>query len=91
MRCGQIGSEATCRDTLGSDSEAAVSNQLEVLKVPHHGAQSSTSSVFLRSASPWLSVISVGPAGGHPSEAALTRLARYSQVVSGLTGQVYSD
>jgi competence protein ComEC len=79
---GRSAAEATNRDTLGSDSEAAVSNQLEVLKVPHHGAQSSSSSVFLRSASPWLSVISVGPNRyGHPSEAALTRLARYSQVV----------
>ena len=45
---GRSAAEATNRDTLGSDSEAAVSNQLEVLKVPHHGAQSSSSSVFVR-------------------------------------------
>lgn len=80
---GGSAAESTHRDTLGSDPEAAVSNQLEVLKVPHHGAQSSSSSVFLRSASPWLSVISVGPNRyGHPSQAALTRLARHSQVVA---------
>lgn len=80
---GRSAAEATHRDRLGSDPEAAVSNQLEVLKVPHHGAQSSSSSVFLRSASPWLSVISVGPNRyGHPSQATLTRLTRHSQVVA---------
>lgn len=74
---------AAGRDWTDFDSANAVSSRFEVLKVPHHGSQNSSSSAFLRSVSPWLSVVSVGSNRyGHPSQAALTRLARHSQVVA---------
>lgn len=48
----------------------------DVLKVAHHGSQSSSSMAFLRAVSPRVSVISVGEgnAYGHPGDAALQRL-----------------
>jgi competence protein ComEC len=65
------------------DGEPLLSSRLEVLKVAHHGSQHSSSYVFLRSLSPWMSIISTGTnAHGHPSGAVLKRLDQHSQVVS---------
>jgi len=49
---------------------------VDVLKVAHHGSETSSSTAFLRAVSPIISVISVGKgnAYGHPTESALLRL-----------------
>ena len=49
---------------------------VDVLKVPHHGSDNSSSLMFLHSASPSAAIISVGRgnAYGHPAEALLERL-----------------
>ena len=57
--------------------EAGVTLYCDLLKVGHHGANSSSSYVFLREAAPEFAVISVGAdnAHGHPGDYALERLA----------------
>ena len=49
---------------------------VEILKVAHHGSASSSSSAFLKAASPEISVISVGADNsyGHPTSQALNRI-----------------
>lgn len=48
----------------------------DVLKVPHHGSDTSSSYVFLREVMPGYAVICVGEGNsyGHPTEAVLSRL-----------------
>lgn len=55
---------------------AGVSLQSTVLKVGHHGSDTSTSYPFLRAVAPQYAVISVGAGNsyGHPTEAVLSRL-----------------
>lgn len=50
--------------------------QAQVLKLAHHGSDSSTTREFLAAVSPWAAVVSVGADNpfGHPSEAVLARL-----------------
>ncbi len=65
-----------------SRTRPLLSSGLEVLKVAHHGSRHSSSHVFLRSLSPWLSIISTGTnRHGHPSPEAISRITRYSEVV----------
>lgn len=80
---------AECRDfrfLLMSDAEETLENQLiesgirldcNVLKVGHHGSDTSTSNKFLNAASPDYAVVSVGLKNeyGHPSSKILRRLA----------------
>ena len=55
---------------------AGVSLQSTVLKVGHHGSDTSTSYPFLRAVAPQYAVISIGAGNsyGHPTEAVLSRL-----------------
>lgn len=55
---------------------AGVNLQSTVLKVGHHGSDTSTSYLFLRAVAPQYAVISVGAGNsyGHPTEAVLSRL-----------------
>ena len=56
--------------------DAGVNLQSTVLKVGHHGSDTSTSYPFLRAVAPQYAVISVGAGNsyGHPTEAVLSRL-----------------
>lgn len=55
----------------------------DVLAVPHHGADNSSSEAFLSAVTPKLSVISVGyNTYGHPGDAAIGRLKAYGDVVT---------
>lgn len=56
--------------------DSGVDLSADVLKVNHHGSDTSTSYVFLRAVMPKYAVISVGKSNayGHPSEAVLSRL-----------------
>lgn len=51
----------------------------DVLKVGHHGSNTSTTEAFLRATNPMIAVISCGANNdyGHPSEQTLTRLSDY--------------
>ena len=65
----------------GADTEYALMErgdllQSDILKVGHHGSQTSTSAAFLRRVSPQLAVISVGNNSyGHPNEKVTSRLS----------------
>jgi competence protein ComEC len=65
---------------IGAVVEAEIASQfqpqpLRVLKVPHHGSLTSSSSAFLRALNPRVAVISVGRSNhfGHPAPAVLRR------------------
>ncbi len=61
--------------------ESGLNIDTEVLKVAHHGSSTSSTEAFLNSASPKISVISVGKNNyGHPNEGVLSRLSGYSEV-----------
>lgn len=55
----------------------------DVLKIGHHGSDSSTSSAFLNSVSPQYAVITVGKGNdyGHPSENIMNRLADAGAII----------
>ncbi len=50
--------------------------QAQVLKLAHHGSDTSTTAAFLAAVQPWVAVISVGSDNrfGHPTEAVLERV-----------------
>ncbi len=54
--------------------------QAQVLKLAHHGSDSSTTPTFLAAVQPWVAVISVGADNpfGHPSDEVLARVAHTS-------------
>ena len=72
---------------------------VDVLKVPHHGSDNSSSLMFLHSASPSAAIISVGRgnAYGHPAEALLERLEGTGAAVfrtdecGAVTARLYED
>lgn len=56
-------------------AECAFFPDCDVLKIPHHGAKSSTSSLLLQMTTPSAAIISVGRNSyGHPSEETIARL-----------------
>ena len=59
-----------------SESHITADVSADVLKVGHHGSDTSTSAVFLQKVSPDYAVISVGSGNsyGHPSDSTLSRL-----------------
>jgi len=61
-----------------------------VLKVPHHGADTSLSEPFLEAVSPRLAVISVGPDNrfGHPGEVTLEKLEGIATYQTDLDGSI---
>lgn len=72
VRCGD-GSALLCGD-LPSAEELSYYPDADVLKAAHHGANSSTSELMLRTARPSVLVISVGRNSfGHPSERVIGR------------------
>lgn len=78
VRCGAF--DALLTGDAPADVEVAVSGSLgadfEVLKVGHHGSDTSTDSLMLARLSPQVSVVSVGRRNryGHPSPRVLSRL-----------------
>lgn len=56
---------------------------VDVLKVSHHGSNTSSSNVFIQSIRPTISLISVGKNNryGHPSKEVLVRLNAYGNIV----------
>lgn len=69
---------------ISEDVDADVGKKLgdvDILKVAHHGAETSSSDDFLSYVKPELSIISVGQnTYGHPSEEAIKRLENYGNV-----------
>lgn len=69
---------------IGSDVDEMVAQKLgdvDILKVSHHGAKTSTSDDFLKIVKPELSIISVGEnTYGHPSDETISRLEQYGDV-----------
>ena len=63
--------------------EAGVDLSADVLKVNHHGSETSTSYVFLREVMPTYAIISVGADNpyGHPSDEVLSRLEDAGAIV----------
>ena len=55
---------------------SGILGDVEVLKIPHHGSKTSTTTALLRVTTPKIAVISVGKENryGHPSDLVLTRL-----------------
>lgn len=68
---------------LPADAEPLQLPKCSVLKVAHHGANSSTSARFLANVQPKLAIISVGEGNsyGHPGEETLGRLVKISATV----------
>jgi competence protein ComEC len=80
MSCGQLDVLLTGDATTGSEARmlaAGVLGDVEVLKVGHHGSDTSTSADFLSAITPEDAVISVGAGNtyGHPHQETLDRLA----------------
>ena len=77
--------------------DSGVALSADVLKVPHHGSDTSSSYVFLRAVMPSYAIISVGEdnAYGHPAEDTLSRLrdsgADVLRTDMAGTIQIYSD
>jgi len=65
-------------------TEAARTLRADVLKVPHHGSRTSSSSALLTAVAPRLSIISAGVHNryGHPHQEVFARLARAGRVLS---------
>lgn len=57
--------------------------QADVLKIGHHGGNTSTSEQFIRSVRPQMAIISVGTGNkhGHPHQEILNRLDKYNVIV----------
>lgn len=70
--------DALLAGDIGFDAESQigmVGDDIEVLKIPHHGSKNSLSKGFLEKVDPELAVISVGKNSfGHPSEEVLEKL-----------------
>ena len=80
VSCGQLDVLLTGDATTGSEARmlaAGVLGDVEVLKVGHHGSDTSTSADFLSAITPEDAVISVGTGNtyGHPHQETLDRLA----------------
>ena len=86
VSCGQLDVLLTGDATTGSEARmlaAGVLGDVEVLKVGHHGSDTSTSADFLSAITPEDAVISVGAGStyGHPHQEALDRLAAHGVTV----------
>jgi competence protein ComEC len=86
VSCGQLDVLLTGHATTGSEARmlaAGVLGDVEVLKVGHHGSDTSTGADFLSAITPEDAVISVGVDNtyGHPHQEALDRLAAHGVTV----------
>ena len=79
LSCGQVDFLLTGDaewDAESSMLDASLLLDAEILKVGHHGSNTSSSSVFLDAVDPEVAIISVGDNSyGHPSQVVLDRLA----------------
>ena len=71
---------------IGKETEAKLAalgilEEVEILKVAHHGSRHSSSEVFLRKVRPSLSLISCSATNGHPGEETLARLKEEKSVI----------
>ena len=86
VACGEVDLLLTGDATTDSEADmqaAGVLNGVDVLKVGHHGSNTSTSDAFLTAVAPEDAVISVGAGNtyGHPHQETLDRLAAHGVTV----------
>ncbi len=70
-------------EALAQEEVEGLSLDVDILKVPHHGSDTSSSQIFLDAVTPDMALISVGIKNtfGHPSRRVLKRLERIDSAV----------
>lgn len=77
---------------ISADVEKKIKNKIDILKVPHHGSETSTSYELLKNTEPKFAVISAGVNNsyGHPHKVTLQNLERHGIIyyVTSIDGEI---